>query len=161
VTKKRKSGEGVIFRGIMSGLVAFLMVGNLSAREPALAVIAEDLSGEVGEGGLEMVESLAEAGVMESTGVSLVSRRHLEKILSEQGLAYNNVVNDRARLGRLAGADILLIVSIAKNRVTQSRESVSAYGITENIVRCRHHCQSPRSRERSHRGAKAVCEKTR
>jgi len=49
VTKKRKSGEGVIFRGIMSGLVAFLMVGNLSAREPALAVIAEDLSGEVGK----------------------------------------------------------------------------------------------------------------
>jgi len=119
-------------------LVALLFVGlcgHLCAREPALAVIAEDLSGETDSGGLEMVESLAEAGLMESSGVSLVSRRHLEKILSEQGLAYNNVVNDRARLGRLAGADILLVVSITKNRITQSRESVSAYGMTENIVR--------------------------
>ena len=120
---------------ILAALLFVGLCGHLSAREPALAVIAEDLSGDVGEGGLEMVESLAEAGVMEAAGVSLVSRRHLEKILSEQGLAYSNVVNDRARLGRLAGADILLIVSIAKNRITQSRESISAYGMTENIVR--------------------------
>ena len=55
-------------------LVALLFVGlcgHLCAREPALAVIAEDLSGETDSGGLEMVESLAEAGVMESSGVSL------------------------------------------------------------------------------------------
>ena len=48
-------------------LVALLFVGlcgHLCAREPVLAVIAEDLSGETDSGGLEMVESLAEAGVM-------------------------------------------------------------------------------------------------
>jgi len=111
--------------------------GSMQASDPALAVITEDLSGETDSGGLEMVESLAEAGVMETDSVSLVSRRHLEKILSEQGLAYNNVVNDRARLGRLAGADLLLVVSITKNRVTQTRESITAYGLTENTVRSR------------------------
>ncbi len=57
--------------------------GTLEARYPALAVISEDLSGETDSGGLEMVESLAEAGVMETDGVSLVSRRHLEKILGD------------------------------------------------------------------------------
>lgn len=107
----------------------------LLAKPPTLAVITEDLSGEVGDGGIEMVESLAESGISRAPGLTLISRRHLEKILSEQGLAYNNIVNDRARLGRLAGADILLVVSITKNRITQTRESVSAYGMTENIVR--------------------------
>lgn len=98
--------------------------GTLEARDPALAVIAEDLSGETDSGGLEMVESLAEAGVMETDGVSLVSRHHLEKTLAEQGLAYNSIVNDRARLGRLAGADLLLVVSITK---TASRRPVRAF----------------------------------
>ena len=107
----------------------------LFAKNPSLAVITEDLAGDIGEGGIEMVESRAESGISRAPGVTLLSRRHLEKILAEQGLAYSNVVNDRARLGRLAGADILLVVSIVKNRVTQSRESVTAYGITENIVR--------------------------
>ena len=116
---------------------ACFLFGKLEAREPSLAVITEDLSGETDSGGLEMVESLAEAGVMESPGVALLSRRHLEKVLAEQGLAYNNIVNDHARLGRLAGADLLLVVSITKNRIMQTRESVSAYGMTENIVRSR------------------------
>jgi hypothetical protein len=116
---------------------ACFLIGKLEAREPSLAVITEDLSGETDSGGLEMVESLAEAVVMESPGVALLSRRHLEKVLAEQGLAYNNIVNDRARLGRLAGADLLLVVSITKNRIMQTRESVSAYGMTENIVRSR------------------------
>ena len=53
---------------------------------------------------------------MEASGVSLVSRRHLEKILSEQGFAYNIVVNERARLGRLAGADILLVSTLQNKR---------------------------------------------
>lgn len=110
-------------------------IAAVFAKEPSVAVITEDLTGEVGEGGVEMVESFAEAGISRAQGISLISRRHLEKILSEQGLAYSNVVNDRARLGRLVGADILLVVSITKNRVTQTRESVSAYGMTENIVR--------------------------
>jgi hypothetical protein len=116
-------------------LATLLVASPLLAKDPSLAVITEDLSGEVGHGGIEMVESLAEAGVSRALGVSLISRRHLEKILGEQGLAYNNIVNDRARLGRLAGADILLVVSITKNRITQTRESNTAYGITENIVR--------------------------
>lgn len=117
-------------------LLALLLTATpLFAKAPSLAVITEDLSGEVDTGGVEMVESLAEAGISRSSGVTLISRRHLEKLLAEQGLAYNNIVNDRARLGRLVGADILLVVSITKNRVTQSRESITAYGITENIVR--------------------------
>ncbi len=121
---------------ILAILLTALLSGQpLLAKLPSLAVITEDLSGEVGDGGIEMVESLAEAGISGSPGVSLISRRHLEKILSEQGLAYNNIVNDRARLGRLVGADILLVVSITKNRITQTRESNTAYGITENIVR--------------------------
>jgi len=116
-------------------LSAFAAASPLLAKAPSLAVITEDLSGEVGDGGIEMVESLAESGVSRAPGVSLISRRHLEKLLAEQGLAYNNIVNDRARLGRLVGADVLLVVSITKNRITQTRESVTAYGMTENIVR--------------------------
>jgi hypothetical protein len=116
-------------------LSAFAGASALQAKAPSLAVITEDLSGEVGEGGIEMVESLAESGISRAPGISLISRRHLEKLLSEQGLAYNNIVNDRARLGRLVGADILLVVSITKNRITQTRESITAYGMTENIVR--------------------------
>lgn len=116
-------------------LAAFAAIATLRAKDPSLAVITEDLSGEVGDGGIEMVESLAESGISRAPGVSLISRRHLEKLLAEQGLAYNNIVNDRARLGRLAGADVLLVVSITKNRITQTRESVTAYGMTENIVR--------------------------
>jgi len=119
-------------------LLPILLAASLAgvfAKAPSVAVITEDLTGEVDEGGVEMVESTAESGISRAPGITLISRRHLEKILSEQGLAYSNVVNDRARLGRLAGADILLVVTIAKNRITQSRESVSAYGMTENIVR--------------------------
>jgi len=134
---QRKTGRSFYLCGLLALAFICSISGGLNAREPALAVITEDLSGETDSGGLEMVESLAEAGVMETDSVSLVSRRHLEKILSEQGLAYNNVVNDRARLGRLAGADLLLIVSITKNRITQTRDSVTAYGMTENIVRSR------------------------
>ena len=137
VADNEKLRMGFLLRGFLAFALTCLLVGNLEARDPSLAVITEDLSGETDSGGLEMVESLAEAGVMESSGVSLLSRRHLEKVLAEQGLAYNNVVNDRARLGRLAGADLLLVVSITKNRITQTRESVSAYGMTENIVRSR------------------------
>ncbi len=87
----------------------------LFAKNPSLAVITEDLAGDIGEGGIEMVESHAESGISRAPGVTLLSRRHLEKILAEQGLAYSNVVNDRARLGRLAGADILLVVGIGKD----------------------------------------------
>ncbi len=116
-------------------LAAFATIATLHAQDPSLAVITEDLSGETGDGGIEMVESLAESGISRAPGVSLISRRHLEKLLAEQGLAYNNIVNDRARLGRLVGADVLLVVSITKNRITQTRESVTAYGMTENIVR--------------------------
>jgi hypothetical protein len=118
-------------------LVCLLGIQTLSAKNPTLAVIAEDLDGGIGNAGVEMVASHAESGISRAPGVTLITRRHLEKILSEQGLAYDNVVNDRARLGRLAGADILLVVGILKNRVSQQRESVSAYGITENIVRSR------------------------
>ncbi len=135
VKNRGKSRCPVCLRSLLALLLACLTNGSLQARDPSLAVITEDLSGETDSGGLEMVESLAEAGVMETDGVSLVSRRHLEKILAEQGLAYNNIVNDRARLGRLAGADLLLVVSVTKNRITQTRESVSAYGMTENTVR--------------------------
>lgn len=116
-------------------LSAFAGASALHAKDPSLAVITEDLSGEVGDGGIEMVESLAESGISRAPGISLISRRYLEKLLAEQGLAYNNIVNDRARLGRLVGADVLLVVSITKNRITQTRESITAYGMTENIVR--------------------------
>lgn len=129
--------RSVFLRSLIAFAFAYLTTHSVEARDPSLAVITEDLSGETDSGGLEMVESLAEAAVMETDGVSLVSRRHLEKILAEQGLAYDNVVNDRARLGRLAGADLLLVVSVTKNRITQTRESVSAYGMTENTVRSR------------------------
>ena len=107
-------------------LLALCLAEPLLAKDPSVAVITEDLSGELDPGGIEMVESLAESGLSQAQGVSLISRRHLEKVLAEQGLAYNNVVNDRARLGRLVGADILLVVSITKNRITQSRESNTA-----------------------------------
>jgi hypothetical protein len=125
-----------MIRRILPFFITIFAAGfHLHAKIPSLAVITEDLSGELDDGRIEMVESLAEAGISRAPDVTLISRRHLEKILDEQGLAYSNVVNDRARLGRLAGADILLVVSITKNLMTQSRETVSAYGITENIVR--------------------------
>lgn len=117
-------------------LSVFVLVcdSSLQAAPPPIAVIAEDASSETEPGGLDLVESLAESGLAQSAQVRLISRRHLEKILAEQGLAYQNIVHDRSRLGRLAGADILLVVRIVKNRITQSRETVSAYGMTEHIV---------------------------
>ncbi len=107
----------------------------LQAAQPSIAVIAEDVSTGTEASGLELVESLAESGLSQSTKVRLISRRHLEKILAEQGLAYQNLVHDRSRLGRLAGADILLVVRIVKNRSTRSSETISAYGMTERIVK--------------------------
>jgi len=64
-------------------LSAFAGASALQAKDPSLAVITEDLSGEVGDGGIEMVESLAESGVSRAPSVSLISRRHLEKLLAE------------------------------------------------------------------------------
>ncbi len=104
------------------------------ARATAVAVIAESPNGDVDPGSLQMVESSAESALMEAAGVRLISRRHLEKILAEQGLAYENIVNDRARLGQLAGADVLLVVSITENNAGAHRETISAYGFTENKV---------------------------
>lgn len=99
-----------------------------------VAVIAEAPNGDTDPGSIEMVASAAEAGLMEVPGIKLISRRHLEKVLAEQGLAYENVVNDRARLGRLSGADVLLIVSITENNSGAHRETITAYGFTENTV---------------------------
>jgi len=121
-------------------LAVALMFGYLVApvevwgRGLSVAVLADAPNGDVDPGSLEMVESQAEAAMMEAPGVKLISRRHLEKILAEQGLAYENVVNDRARLGQLAGADILLVVSVTENDSGAHHESVSAYGFTENKV---------------------------
>jgi len=114
-------------------LMALAGVGN-AARATAVAVIAESPNGNVDPGSLQMVESSAEAALMEARGVKLISRRHLEKILAEQGLAYENIVNDRARLGQLAGADVLMVVSITENNAGAHRETISAYGFTENKV---------------------------
>jgi len=100
----------------------------------AVAVIAESPNLDVDPGTLQMVESSAESAIMEAPGVRLISRRHLEKILAEQGLAYENIVNDRARLGRLVGADILVVVSITENNAGAHHETISAYGFTENKV---------------------------
>ena len=52
-------------------LTAFAAASSLHAKDPSLAVITEDLSGEVGDGGIEMVESLAESGISRAPGVSL------------------------------------------------------------------------------------------
>jgi hypothetical protein len=119
---------------IAAGALLFAPLLPAQPKGPVVAVITEDLSGSADAGNLEMVESLAESGVMESPGVSLVTRKHFEKILSEQGLAYSNVVNDRARLGRLAGADILLVVGVTRNKISQARQTNSAYGITETKI---------------------------
>ena len=55
---------------ILSILLTALLSGQpLLAKLPSLAVITEDLSGEVGDGGIEMVESLAEAGISGSPGI--------------------------------------------------------------------------------------------
>jgi hypothetical protein len=109
---------------------ALVFASSVSAAK--VAVIAEALNGDVDPGSLEMVASAAEEAMIQAQGVTLISRRHLDKILAEQGLAYENVVNDRARLGQLAGAEILLVASITEYRSGVHRETISAYGYTEN-----------------------------
>ena len=99
-----------------------------------LAVVSEDPSRSTEPGALEQLESAVQEGLMKKKGVSVITRRHLEKILSEQGLAYQNIVNDRARLGNLCGATVLIIVSVEKNDILRSENNVSAYGLTEHQV---------------------------
>lgn len=99
-----------------------------------LAVISEDPNQSTEPGSMEQVESAVEEGLMKKKGVSVITRRHLEKILSEQGLAYQNIVNDRARLGNLCGATVLFIVSVDKNEVSKYSQDVSAYGMTERQI---------------------------
>lgn len=96
-----------------------------------VAVLAGDASNQSTPGDVDRVEAFAESGISRAVGISLVSRRHLETVLAEQGLAYSNAVNERAKLGRLAGADILLLVSISENTVSRTPKSISAYGFTE------------------------------
>lgn len=59
-------------------ILAFLLTAPLSgqavfAKIPSVAVITENLSGDVGDGGIEMVESLAKAGISGSQDASLPS----------------------------------------------------------------------------------------
>jgi len=96
-----------------------------------VAVLVGDPSGRSSPGEIETVETFAESGISRAAGVSPVSRRHLQAVMEEQGLAYSNAVDHRAKLGRLAGADILLLVSINENSISRTPRSISAYGFTE------------------------------
>ena len=111
-----------------------LFAGNLIAKNISVAVFTEDLSGGVGEGSLRTIESTSEAALCQLPQITLVTRTNLNKLLAEQELAYRNIVNDRARLGRLFGVEVLLIVSITKANTARFSTTNSAFGITETIV---------------------------
>lgn len=102
-----------------------------NAKPLLVAVLVGDPSVRSSPGEIETVETFAESGISRATGVSPLSRRHLQAVMEEQGLAYSNAVHHRAKLGRLAGADILLLVSINENSISRTPRSVSAYGFTE------------------------------
>jgi hypothetical protein len=106
-------------------------------QNPAIAVIVEDSGGRADSGEIQLLLSRAEAGLAQVRGVTLINRSHLEKILAEQGLAYRNIVNDRARLGRLLGADLLLVVDIMENLISRRTVGTSAYGFSENSEQIR------------------------
>lgn len=111
-----------------------LLAGNLSAKNISVAVFTEDLSGGVGEGSLRTIESTAEAALCQLPQITLVTRTDLNKVLDEQELSYRNIVNDRARLGRLLGVEVLVILSITKATTSRYSTTNSAFGITETIV---------------------------
>ena len=124
-----------IAAGLMVNTIFFITPGITAPQSDlTLAVLSEDPTRSTDPGVMEHVESAVEEGLMKKKGVSVITRRHLEKILSEQGLAYQNIVNDRARLGNLCGATVLFIVSVDKNEVSKYAQDVSAYGMTERHI---------------------------
>jgi hypothetical protein len=122
-------------------LLAILLIvaaSPVSLALPSVAVIVEDKKapglfgwGKTTPAILTAVESALEAGLASSGSVRVITRSRLDDILKEQGLAYRNVVNDRAALGRLIGADLLVVASLLENEQRTHRETVSAYGLRE------------------------------
>ena len=128
------------FGGRSALLAIMLLVASspLSVAAPAAAVIVEDKKapgflglGKTSPATLTAMESALESGLASSGSVRLITRSRLDNILQEQGLAYKNVVNDRAALGRLIGADFLVIASLLENDQRTHRETISAYGLRE------------------------------
>lgn len=115
-------------------LFIFVCSSALAGAIPKVAVIAEDQSGEANIAQLEMVESHARSGVLDSSSCNLIGRRHIEKILDQSGSAYKTLVNDKVMLGRLTGADILIVATVLKNSSKKRSEEISAYGMTERRV---------------------------
>ena len=99
-----------------------------------VAVIAEDQTGEADIAQLEMVESHARSGMVDSSTCELIGRRQIERILDRGGNAYRTLVNDKVMLGRLTGADIIVVATIIKNSSKKRSQEVSAYGMTERRV---------------------------
>ena len=124
-----------------SALLAILLlvaVGPVCSALPSAAAIVEDQKapglfglGKTTPAILTAVESALEAGLASSGSVRVITRSRLDDILKEQGLAYRNVVNDRAALGRLIGADFLVVASLLENDQRTHRETISAYGLRE------------------------------
>lgn len=126
--------------GHFAVLAILLMVAAspVSMALPSAAVIVEDQkapglfgSGKTTPAIITAVESALEAGLASSGSVRVITRSRLDDILKEQGLAYRNVVNDRAALGRLIGADFLVVASLLENDQSTHRETISAYGLRE------------------------------
>jgi hypothetical protein len=119
-------------------ILLILAASSASLALPSVAVIVEDKKapglfgwGKTTPAILTAVESALEAGLASSSSVRVITRSRLDDILKEQGLAYKNVVNDRTALGRLIGADFLVIASLLENEQRTHRETISAYGLRE------------------------------
>jgi hypothetical protein len=106
---------------------------NFSSLHPSVLKIRRVIGGTKSPSAKEAVR-LANAGLWREATAS--AERGVQEMPADPEARYILAVIYQGT-GRYAGADLLLIVSITKNRITQTRESVSAYGMTENIVRSR------------------------
>ncbi len=122
-------------------ILLLVAVGPCSLALPSVAVIVEDKKapgflglGKTSQATLTTIESSLEGGLASAGSVRVITRSRLDDILKEQGLAYRNVVDDRAALGRLIGADFLVVASLLENEQRTHRETVSAYGLRETQI---------------------------
>ena len=113
-------------------------VFQAAAQIPSVAVLVQDKTppglfgwNKAGAGTLASIESAMQKGLGSSGKYSVLTRSQFDAILAEQNLAYKNVVNNRARLGRLSGTDYIVVAELISDRKDTRHERITAYGFSE------------------------------
>lgn len=117
---------------------AMAAVFQAAAQIPSVAVLVQDKTppglfgwNKAGAGTLASIESAMQKGLGSSGKYSVLTRSQFDAILAEQNLAYKNVVNNRARLGRLSGTDYIVVAELISDRKDTRHERITAYGLSE------------------------------